>query len=76
LTLVLQLDDQDTVEKALTCLKEAGIVGDSVPVAETPAASLPAWAQPQRGGWFLRIREDQFQEGMKALESVMGYTPD
>jgi hypothetical protein len=74
--LALQLNDQDTIEKALACLKEAGIVGDSVPVAQTAAASLPTWAEPQRGGWFLRIRKDQFQEGMQALEPVMGYTPD
>lgn len=72
----LQLQDREMIAKALACLKEAGIVGDSVPVAQVPAASLPTWAQPASGGWFLRIRRDRLDEGMKALEPVMGYTPD
>ena len=72
----LQLEDQDMIERALACLKEAAIEGDSVPVAQMPPASLPAWAQPKSGGWFLRIRKDRVEEGMKALEPVMGYTPD
>ena len=70
----LQLEDWGTIAKALACLKEVGIAGDSVPVAQVPATALPKWAQPTSGGWFLRIQKDRIDEGMKALEPVMGYT--
>jgi hypothetical protein len=72
----LQLEDRGTITRALACLKEVGIVGDSLPVAQVPASALPKWVQPASGGWFLRIQKDRFEEGMKALEPVMGYTPD
>lgn len=72
----IQLEDRGMVAKALACLKEVGIPGDEVPVAEVPSAAMPKWAQPAIGGWFLRIRRDRFEEGMKAIEPVMGYTPN
>ena len=72
----LQLQDQSLIQKALAHLSAECIPADSILVSECPAESFPKWAKPAAGGWFLRIEEAAILRGMKALEPIMGYSPD